>query len=113
MNEMNETAVLNWASQVPVERIPSVIVYLAARLVAEVDGGKSDRDGEDGHPQDKLLKASELAERLNLPESWIRNEERLGHIPGLRLGKYVRFRLDQVEKALAEREQLAPKSRSV
>ena len=57
----------------------------------------SARDGE------KLLTAYELAGRLGVPESWIRTEERAGRIPGLRLGKYVRFKLSDVERALAKR----------
>ncbi|MGH7815554.1 MAG: hypothetical protein ACREQI_16320 [Candidatus Binataceae bacterium] len=33
----------------------------------------------------------------------MRNEERRGRIPGVRLGKYVRFRASEVERALTER----------
>jgi hypothetical protein len=40
---------------------------------------------------------------LSLPESWIRAEERAGRIPGIRAGKYVRFKLSDVEQVLAER----------
>ncbi len=102
MNEPKQVSIADWARQIPVAQIPSVIVYLAARLVAEGDGRKNDHDGDHGDHPDKLVNASELADYLNLPESWVRNEERLGHIPSLRLGKYVRFNLNEVEKALAQ-----------
>lgn len=55
-----------------------------------------------------LLTAGELAERLNLPESWVRTEERAGRIPGIRAGRYVRFKLADVEAALARRVAAAP-----
>jgi len=47
-----------------------------------------------------LLTASQLAKQLNLPESWLRTKERTGHIPGVRAGRYVRYRLADVEAAL-------------
>jgi excisionase family DNA binding protein len=50
-----------------------------------------------------FLRADVLAERLGVPESWVRTEERAGRIPSVRLGRYVRFKLSDVEHALAER----------
>lgn len=50
-----------------------------------------------------LLTAGQLAKQLNLPESWVRTEERAGRIPGIRAGRYVRFKLADVEAALARR----------
>ena len=41
--------------------------------------------------QDRLLDAAELAERLAVPESWIRESARSGALPCVRLGRYVRF----------------------
>jgi excisionase family DNA binding protein len=81
-----------------------VLAFLSARLLAE--GGSSrtcEHSSESARDAENLLTAGELAERLNLPESWVRTEERAGRIPGLRLGRYVRFRLRDVERALAER----------
>jgi hypothetical protein len=67
------------------------------------NGRNSEHNGASALESEKLLRAGDLAARLNLPESWIRNEERLGRIPSVRAGKYVRFRLNDVEQALAER----------
>lgn len=40
---------------------------------------------------DRLLDASEVAELLNVPKSWVLESARSGAIPCLRLGRYVRF----------------------
>ena len=42
----------------------------------------------------EILNASQLAERLNLPETWVREMTRsriTDQIPHLRFGRYVRF----------------------
>jgi excisionase family DNA binding protein len=42
---------------------------------------------------DHLLTSQELADRLNVPVSWVYERTRHNALPGLvRLGKYVRFR---------------------
>jgi excisionase family DNA binding protein len=40
---------------------------------------------------DRLLTAGEVAERLSVPESWVRAETRAGRIPHLELGRYKRY----------------------
>jgi excisionase family DNA binding protein len=40
---------------------------------------------------DRLLVAAEVADLLQVPESWVRQEARVNRIPHLRLGRYVRF----------------------
>ena len=102
MNEAKQVATSEWARHLPCDEIPSVILYLAARLVAEADSRNLHNPEQRNHP-DKLLRASELAKSLNLPESWIRNEERMRRIPSIRAGKYVRFKQNEVEEALAKR----------
>ena len=86
----------------------SVVAFLFARLVAEGypgrNGRNSEHNGAGALESEKLLRAGDLAARLNLPESWIRNEERAGRIPSIRPGKYVRFKLGDVERALAEQQ---------
>jgi excisionase family DNA binding protein len=46
----------------------------------------------------ELLGPEELAARLKVPVSWVYENSRLGKIPSVKLGRYVRFRLDQVLK---------------
>jgi len=102
--ERMDAAFVDWARRIPADQIPCVLAFLSARLLAEgrsrhscAHGDESSRDAE------KLLTAGQLAERLNLPESWVRSEERAGRIASVRLGKYVRFRLSDVERSLTER----------
>ena len=50
---------------------------------------------------ERLLTAPELAERLAVPKSWILESARSGAMPCVRLGRYVRFDLADVEAWLA------------
>ena len=57
--------------------------------------------------QKNLLTVEELAERLQVPKSWIYGQTRQtnsGAIPRIRVGKYLRFRLEDV-MAWLERQQ--------
>jgi excisionase family DNA binding protein len=40
---------------------------------------------------DHLLKPREVAERLSVPEGWVREHARQGHVPHIKLGRYMRF----------------------
>lgn len=51
----------------------------------------------------KLLGARELAELFGVPESWVREQARLHILPSFKLGHYVRFRIEEVERFLTER----------
>ena len=44
----------------------------------------------------KLLDATQIADRLNVPVSWVREHTRNGYIPHVPLGRYVRYREDEV-----------------
>jgi excisionase family DNA binding protein len=101
MQERIETAVVEWARRIPVDQIPTVLAFLSARLLTE---GTANQDDTNGHEAENLLGAGKLAERLGVPESWVRTEERAGRIPGVRMGKYVRFKLSDVQHVLAERQ---------
>jgi excisionase family DNA binding protein len=46
---------------------------------------------------ERLLDAKAIAERLGVPESWVREAARSGAIPHVRLGRYVRFDLGDVK----------------
>ncbi len=50
-----------------------------------------------------LLAAPELAKLFCVPESWVREQARLGNLPSFKLGHYVRFRIEEVERYLTER----------
>lgn len=99
-----DAAVVEWARRIPLDQIPRLLAFLSARLLTEgVPSHGCEHNAESARGARNLLTAGELAERLNLPESWVRTEERAGRIPSVRLGKYVRFKLSDVERTLAER----------
>jgi excisionase family DNA binding protein len=51
----------------------------------------------------RLLTAPQLAELFGVPESWVREQARLGILPSFKLGHYVRFRIEEVERFLTQR----------
>jgi excisionase family DNA binding protein len=46
----------------------------------------------------RLLTAEQLAERWQVPKSHVYRLTRDGAIPAVKLGRYYRYRLDQVER---------------
>ncbi len=51
---------------------------------------------QNGHGESKLLTPEELADRLQVPRSWVYEQSRQGNIPTHRLGRYIRFDLHEV-----------------
>jgi excisionase family DNA binding protein len=93
------------------EALPQLLTEIASRTATlkTLEGALlslilSQRNG--GHGSNMptgLLDAPELAKRLGVPESWVREQARLGNLPSFKLGHYVRFKLEKVERYLAER----------
>ena len=93
------------------EALPELLTEIASRTATlkTLEGALlslilSQRNG--GHGSNMptgLLDAPELAKRLGVPESWVREQARLGNLPSFKLGHYVRFKLEEVERYLAER----------
>jgi excisionase family DNA binding protein len=50
---------------------------------------------------ERLVDARVVADRLGVPESWVRETTRSGAIPHVRLGRYVRYDLEDVGAWLA------------
>lgn len=80
-----------------------MLAFLSRLLAEGISSRSCEHNGESVRNAENLLTAGELARRLSLPESWVRTEERAGRIPSVRLGKYVRFSVRDIERALAER----------
>ena len=53
---------------------------------------------------DRLLTAAEVAALLAVKESWVREATRDGRLPHLRLGRYRRYRRDDIERWLSEQQ---------
>ena len=87
-----------FANDLPVEKIPALVWLLVERLRS-----RSATPSHHTAEPERLLTAGEMAERLSVPESWIRTEERASRVPSIRLGRYVRFRASEVEAALQAR----------
>jgi predicted DNA-binding transcriptional regulator AlpA len=105
MQERIDAAVVQWARRIPVDQIPTVLAFLTARLLSEgFVARESELSGGKARDADNFLTAEALAQRLGVPESWVRTEERAERIPSIRLGKYVRFKLSDIERALLERQ---------
>ena len=45
---------------------------------------------------ERLLTAVEVAEFLSVPESWVREQTRAGNLPHLELGRYRRYRREEL-----------------
>lgn len=94
------------------ESVPELLSQVALRVAAlkTLEGALlslmlSERIATKGpsHTANKLLGARELAELFCVPESWVREQARFGNLPSFKLGHYVRFRLEEVERYLADR----------
>jgi excisionase family DNA binding protein len=57
------------------------------------------------YPDRVLLTAEEVAEMLGMGVDWIYEQARRGRIPVVRLGRYLRFRRESIEKWLDENEE--------
>lgn len=57
---------------------------------------------------DHLITVEEMANRINVPKSWIYQRTRLGQkaIPHVRVGKYVRFNPEEVIEFLRNQEEV-------
>jgi excisionase family DNA binding protein len=102
MRHVEGLLTVDWIKRIPFDQIPAVIVLLTARLLEENHSRSHSCQDATVIELEKLLTAGELAKQLNVPESWVRSEQRAGRIPFKRLGKYVRFNRRDVEGALLE-----------
>lgn len=53
---------------------------------------------------DRLLTAQEVADLLAVPLSWVREATRSGRIPYVALGRYRRYKRDQIDAWLAHQQ---------
>lgn len=61
-----------------------------------LDGTTATPSGAHGDDPENLCTAEEMEERTKVGASWFLEQARLGRVPHHRLGKYVRFRFDEV-----------------
>lgn len=94
------------------ESVPELLTQVASRVASlkTLEGTLlalmlTQRVSHGGNPNagSALVSAAELAKLLGVPESWVREQARLGNLPSFKLGHYVRFRIEEVERFLTER----------
>jgi excisionase family DNA binding protein len=94
------------------ESVPELLTQVASRVAAlkTLEGAllalmatQRVANGGARNAGSALLGAAELAKLLGVPESWVREQARLGNLPSFKLGHYVRFRIEEVERYLTER----------
>jgi excisionase family DNA binding protein len=82
-------------------RTAAVQSSLTAQLVAIGETEQPER----GVPQsDRWMTAKQIAEHLEIKESWVMSEARAKRIPKHMVGRYVRFDLAEVQSALEQAE---------
>jgi len=64
-----------------------------------------------GGPVKELLEPEELAERLKVPVTWVYEQSRQGGIPTHRIGRYIRFDLNEVIESQRKKESGFPLTR--
>ena len=53
-----------------------------------------------------LLSASEFSKLFDIPKSWAREQARLGTLPSIRLGHYVRLKAEEIQRVVNARNKL-------
>jgi len=62
-------------------------------IKGEIQNGDMDQNS---YKEDHLLIAKELADRLKVPRSWVYEQSRQGKIPTHRVGRYIRFNIQEI-----------------
>jgi excisionase family DNA binding protein len=61
---------------------------------------------------DSLITAEEVAAYLAVSEAWVAEQARAGEIPAIKLGRYWRFRMSEIEEWLTARSSTVYKRRT-
>jgi hypothetical protein len=87
-------------SETPLENFPNILTDLARALAVRLGAAAPVAEKE------PLVDAVALAQHLDTPLSWVRSETRAERLPYLKLGRYRKYRISDVEAALAARSKL-------
>ena len=98
------TTLTRYAVELPADELPALLGELeAAKARAWIRLAAAERAAQEQHtPADsgRLLDAKAMAERLQVPESWLREHARGGRVPCVYVGRYMRFDPERVRRAL-------------
>jgi excisionase family DNA binding protein len=81
------------------EQLVVLLADVLARLIAPANAPAV--PATQGAADANLLTAKEMAARLSVPESKVRSDARTGRIPCVMVGRYMRFRPSEVERAFS------------
>ena len=91
-----------YAAELPTDELPALVAELEAAKAAAWVRLATPAPNPPAASDTRLLDAKAMAERLQVPESWLREHARQGRIPSVHLGHYVRFNPTIVMKALED-----------
>lgn len=96
----------DWPSIVLLDSPHGPLALLAGEYSAGLERAREqfamDQTSEQAIPEPNPLLDSEAAGRLlNVPATWLLQRAREGRIPHVRIGKYVRFDVDQIRAEFA------------
>ena len=78
-------------------QLVALLIVIGGRLAEE----QPTTPAAPSRPEPECSTAKQVADRYNVPESWVYEQARLGRLPSVQLGRYRRFKLADVEKAIA------------
>ncbi len=81
---------------VPVPGDERMIVLMTKTELRELIRGEVGKANSNGHNSPTLLSAEAAAKFFDVPKSWVSEAARRGEIPSVRLGHYVRFRIEDL-----------------
>ena len=93
MNNSNQ----NLAPESPLAGLESWLRTLIREEIRAATGQSGAKE------EGRLISAKEAAKRWDVPKTWIEEKARKGELPCVRLGYYVRFNPDDLEKFIKER----------
>lgn len=95
-----------------IDSIPELMAHIAGRVAAlktlegtllsmTLSHRVATSNGKNG--DSALMSAPQVAKLFDVPEWWVREQARLGTLPSIRLGHYVRFKAEEIQRFVAER----------
>lgn len=95
------------------ESLPDLLAQVVSRVgeLKHLEGtllsilfGQRSVGSQSGADEGTLLSAPQVAKMFDVPESWVREQARLGNLPSIRLGHYVRFKPAEIARFVAARD---------
>jgi hypothetical protein len=96
------TTLERYAAELPAAELPALVGELEATKALAWARLTTPAPNPQPAGDTALLDAKAMAERLQVPESWLREHARRRRIPCVYVGRYMRFDPDRVRRALDE-----------